>query len=64
MTQKPENIQELIFGTEKDLRYTQDSPVLPDVWLKYAEEPNQRVVLMSTTHRDVSAGHLANNIWN
>ena len=64
MAEKPENIQELIFGTEKERRYTQDSPILPDVWLKFAETPNEPVDLLLTPHRDVSAGHLANKIRN
>jgi hypothetical protein len=29
-------IEDLVFGTGRVRRFTQDSPVLPDVWLEYA----------------------------
>ena len=64
MAETPRNIQELIFGTEKERRYTQDSPILPDVWLEFATKPDEPVDLLLTPHRDVSAGHLANTIRN
>ena len=64
MAEKLGNIQELIFGTEKERRYTQDSPILPSVWLRFAEAPSEPVDLLLTPHRDVSAGQLANAIRN
>ena len=30
-------LEELIFSGDAPRRFTQDSPVLPDVWLAYAE---------------------------
>ncbi len=33
-----ELIKKLIFGNRSDRRYTQDSPVLPDVWLAFARQ--------------------------
>ena len=59
MTTKTETIQELLFGTAKDRRYTQDSPILPDVWIEYAKKSRGQADLLLTPHRDVSAGHLA-----
>ena len=59
MTTRPVNIQELLFGTDNNRRYTQDSPILPDVWLGYAEKDRVQADLLLTPHRDVSAGHLA-----
>lgn len=64
MADTPENVEGLIFGTEKDRRYTQDSPILPDVWLEYAKTPNEPVDLLLTPHRDMSAGQLAKAIRN
>ncbi len=64
MADTPENFEGLIFGTENDRRYTQDSPILPDVWLEYAKTPNEPVDLLLTPHRDMSAGQLANAIRN
>jgi subtilisin family serine protease len=32
-------IEELMFGSGRVRRFTQDSPVLPDVWLEYAIDP-------------------------
>ncbi|MFV2071841.1 MAG: S8 family serine peptidase [Thermoanaerobaculales bacterium] len=62
MTDKLENIQDLIFGTKRDRRYTQDSPILPDVWLQFAADRKAPADLLLTPHRDVSAGHLAKTI--
>ena len=35
-------VEQLMFGTGKARRFTQDSPVLPDVWLEYATDPQKR----------------------
>src|SRR5262245_14185481 len=32
-------MDQLLFGTGRARRFTQDSPVLPDVWLEYAKVP-------------------------
>ncbi|HEX6200388.1 MAG TPA: hypothetical protein VF150_09000, partial [Thermoanaerobaculia bacterium] len=54
-----EFLEWLIFGGEGDRRYTQSSPVLPDVWIQYGTEPGQRHQLLFTPHRDASAGTVA-----
>ena len=59
MADSPVNIRELIFGTDRDRRYTQDSPILPEVWLRFAADRDVPADLLLTPHRDVSAGHLA-----
>lgn len=55
-------IEDIIFKRfEKNLRFTQDSPVYPDVWLEYfnAEDiNNDRVDLILTPHRKSSASEL------
>ena len=35
-----DEIDALLYGGRSSPRFTQDSPVLPDVWMKYAEAPN------------------------
>lgn len=35
-------IEQLMFGSGRVRRFTQDSPVLPDVWLEYAHDPANR----------------------
>lgn len=64
MADTPINIQELIFGTDEDRRYTQDSPILPEVWVRYAADRGEPVDLLLTPHRDVSAGQLAKALRN
>lgn len=34
-------LEQLMFGTGRVRRFTQDSPVLPDVWLEYAKGPKE-----------------------
>jgi serine protease AprX len=34
-------IEQLMFGTGRVRRFTQDSPVLPDVWIEYAKGPDE-----------------------
>ncbi len=36
-----ELMEQLMFGTGRVRRFTQDSPVLPDVWLEYAKGPRE-----------------------
>ena len=49
-----------VFGTGQLRRYTQDSPVMPDVWLAYGEgEPDERVDLLLEPNREAGAAALA-----
>lgn len=45
-------IETLIFGTERQRRFTQDSPVLPDVWLEYNKQPGQDIDVLLTPYRN------------
>jgi serine protease AprX len=54
-----EFLEWLIFGGEGGRRYTQSSPVLPDVWTEYGTDPGRRHQLLLTPHRDASAGTVA-----
>jgi len=58
-------MEQLMFGTGRVRRFTQDSPILPDVWLAYAKEPEDgtdpsdpfpAVKLLLTPFREASAG--------
>ena len=54
-----EELSRWIFGPDDARRYTQDSPVLPDVWLAYAEDPGERPHLLLTPHAESTAAALA-----
>jgi serine protease AprX len=54
--------EQLIFRGAAARRFTQDSPVLPDVWLEYAQSYPKHAAaadLILTPHRDASAAQLA-----
>ena len=51
-------LEELIFGTDRFRRYTQDSPVMPDVWIAYGLSPQTRQDLLLTPHVRASAPEL------
>ncbi len=55
MTLSPEHIRNLLYGQGHDLRFTQDSPVLPDVWAEYAQRPEGPVDLLLTPFQDPAA---------
>ncbi len=44
-------IEDLIFHSSSLRRYTQDSPILPDVWFAYGNRPNERIDLLLTPNR-------------
>jgi hypothetical protein len=56
-------LEELIFRGAASRRFTQDSPVLPDVWLAFGELADlglgERLDLLLTPHRDATAAALA-----
>jgi len=54
----PSDLALWIFGSEQERRYTQDSPVLPEVWLRFGEEPEQPQDLLLTPHQHGSAARL------
>jgi hypothetical protein len=41
-------LEQLIFGTGRVRRFTQDSPVLPDVWMEYAKGSEERASRLTT----------------
>jgi serine protease AprX len=59
MTISREELTNWIFGVDDARRYTQDSPVLPDVWLAYGAKPDEPVDLLLTPHAESTAAELA-----
>lgn len=56
----PKYIEEIFYGREgEQRRFTQDFPILPDVWSAYAEKPKIRHELLLTPHFHSSAPRLA-----
>lgn len=55
-------LRNVIFHADKLRRFTQDSPVLPEVWLlggvEYCWDPNVRVDLLLSPHRERNAADL------
>jgi hypothetical protein len=49
-------MERLMFGTGRVRRFTQDSPVLPDVWIEYAKSPEERGVALTGTAADEMFG--------
>jgi len=61
MTSDPvrDRIEEIFYGkVDQQRRFTQDFPVLPDVWLEYAKPASSRVPLLLTPHYDYDAPSL------
>lgn len=54
----PDFVQELIFGPPGSTRFTQDSPVLPDVWHTFGRMPSWSVDLLLAPHIQSSAGRV------
>jgi hypothetical protein len=53
------NLGPWIFGAEQLKRFTQDSPVMPDVWLQYGREPDTAIDLLLEPHEGSTTGELA-----
>ena len=51
-------LDDWIFGLPGEQRFTQDSPVLLEVWRSYGEEPGKPQDLLLTPHKDSSAADL------
>ena len=53
------NLGPWIFGTEQLKRFTQDSPVMPDVWLAYGREPSAAIDVLLEPHASSTTAALA-----
>ena len=52
-------LEDLMFLSGNERRFTQDSPVLPDVWIKYFEDPAEPQRLLLTPDREATPGEVA-----
>ena len=52
-------VEFILLGPEDDRRQLQDSPLLGDVWMKFAADPAGRLELLITPHKDHSAASVA-----
>jgi serine protease AprX len=52
------DLEAWIYGPLSERRFTQDSPVLPEVWRRYAEQPGERQDLLLTPHQHSTAAKL------
>ncbi|MEO0372551.1 MAG: hypothetical protein AAF231_13920, partial [Pseudomonadota bacterium] len=52
----------LLFETPGGLRFTQDSPILPNVWLAFAENPHRQHELILTSNQNGGTGLAAQKI--
>ncbi len=60
-----QEIEELIYGKpEQRRRFTQDFPILPDVWIAFAEDPNRRIELLLTPYSPTAAATLSRALRN
>lgn len=56
-------IEYILLGGGDSRRQLQDSPILSDVWFKYAQESSQPADLLITSHKDSTATALAAEIY-
>src|SRR4051812_38434321 len=56
-------IEYILLGSGDSRRQLQDSPILGDVWVQYAEHPNAPADLLITSHKDTTASKLAAAIY-
>lgn len=56
-------IEYLLLGIGDSRRYLQDTPILIDVWAKYAAQPAEPADLLITSHMDSTANALAAEIY-
>lgn len=54
----PQQFEKAIFLGRGVERFTQDSPILPDVWAEYGQRPTERIDLLLNPYKDVSPGRL------
>jgi serine protease AprX len=55
-------LEDLIFRRAPMRRYTQDCPILPDVWFEYGRDPLSQVDLLLTPRRGIAPGQVATAI--
>jgi serine protease AprX len=54
----PQQLEKAMFLGKGVERFTQDSPILPDVWSEYGQRPNEQIDLLLNPYKDESPGKL------
>src|SRR5690349_6576632 len=54
-----EELEDLIYRQNGLTRFTQDSPVLPDVWFEFGQNPTAKIDLLLNPHYEASPGRVA-----
>ena len=54
-----DQLEQLIYRNAGPKRFTQDSPVMPDVWFEFGKNPNGKVDLLLNPHFEASPGRVA-----
>ena len=57
-----ELVEYILLGPAGDRRQLQDSPILVDVWIAFAKDPDKAQELLITPHRDQTAGLVATEL--
>jgi len=57
-----DELERLIYRYDGPKRFTQDSPVLPDVWFEFGKNPTTRIDLLINPHYESSPGQVAQAI--
>jgi serine protease AprX len=57
-----DRVNALIFATFGDQRYTQDSPIMPEVWVSYAGAPRRSLDVLLTPQSGDSPSQLASRV--
>ena len=52
-------VESILLGPMNDRRQLQDSPILGDVWVAFADKPDKPHELLITPHRERAAGIVA-----
>ena len=55
-------VEFILLGPEDDRRQLQDSPILGDVWIEFAKNPDARLELLITPYKEQAAGIVARNL--
>ena len=55
-------VEFILLGPQDDRRLLQDSPILGDVWLAYADAPGERLDLLITPYKENASGKVASSL--
>lgn len=59
----PDLLLQILYGSPDGRRFTQDTPVLPDVWAEYARKPGRPVDGLIVPRKSHQAHHVADELY-